>query len=377
MLALQKKGVTVAMFTAHHDKSHCFEETRGDGPLAKRLFVFGDWLPKNIFGKFHALCTVLRMTYVTLVVVLKYMDEYDAFFIDQLSINIPILRALGKPVFFYGHFPDKVQSNSNGSATKMFYRVPFDFFEEITTVCADVVVANSRFSRKMFEAALPRTITRKLNVLYPPVDVSSFANFTTTKPRNPNLFVSLNRFERRKDIIIAIKALAIIQQKLSLSQFQDVKLVIAGGYDPNNVENIEHLRELQAETAANGFEDNVEFCTSVSDDTKKELLATAQAVLYTPSNEHFGIVPVEAMAYGTPVIAVNSGGPMETVENGKTGFLCESSPESFADAMMQLLGPENSARVESMGQAGKERVYSVFSLETFSDQLMKMVEQMF
>ncbi|POM80757.1 LOW QUALITY PROTEIN: Alpha-1,3-mannosyltransferase [Phytophthora palmivora] len=374
MLALQKKGVTVSMFTAHHDKSHCFEETRGDEPLAKGVFVFGDWLPKNIFGKLHALCTVVRMAYVTLVITIKYLDNYDAFFIDQISITILFYGPLS--VFFYGHFPDKVQSNTNGSTAKAFYRVPFDFLEEITTACADVVVANSNFSRSMFEAALPRTIARKLEVLYPPVDIKAFSNFTPLQPRNPNLFVSLNRIERRKNIIIAIKALAIIQQTLSPSEFQDVKLVIAGGYDPNNVENHDHLRELQTEAAANRFENHIEFCTSVTDVAKKELLATAQAVLYTPSNEHFGIVPVEAMTFGTPVIAVNNGGPMETVENGKTGFLCESSPQSFAGAMLQLLGSANSVRAECMGQAGKERAFALFSLETFSDQLMKLVAQM-
>ena len=45
--------------------------------------------------------------------------------------------------------------------------------------------------------------------------------------------------------------------------------------------------------------------------------------------EHFGIVPLEAMSVGTPVIAVDSGGPKETVENEETGFLCSSSSKVF------------------------------------------------
>lgn len=46
-----------------------------------------------------------------------------------------------------------------------------------------------------------------------------------------------------------------------------------------------------------------------ADEEKVSLLRNSRAVLYTPHNEHFGIVPVEAMYLGTPVIAVNSGGP--------------------------------------------------------------------
>jgi hypothetical protein len=60
-IALQKKGVQVTIFTAHHDVTHCFEETRGDGPLAACVRVHGDWLPKTIFGKAYAFCAVLRV----------------------------------------------------------------------------------------------------------------------------------------------------------------------------------------------------------------------------------------------------------------------------------------------------------------------------
>lgn len=46
-------------------------------------------------------------------------------------------------------------------------------------------------------------------------------------------------------------------------------------------------------------------------------------LLYTPDREHFGIVPLESMQMGLPVIAVNSGGPTETIAHKETGFLCK------------------------------------------------------
>jgi glycosyltransferase involved in cell wall biosynthesis len=49
------------------------------------------------------------------------------------------------------------------------------------------------------------------------------------------------------------------------------------------------------------------------------------------AGEHFGIVPIEAMYCQLPVVAVNDGGPTETVVDGLTGFLCDPDPESFAE----------------------------------------------
>lgn len=242
---------------------------------------------------------------------------------------------------------------------------------------ADEIVVNSKFTRSVFQAAFPRVATRELGILYPPVDVEEFAKFSPSEPRDSYLFVSLNRFERKKNVALAIEALAKVQRALPADEFRAVKLVVAGGYDPNNAENIEHLRELQQLVAKHpGLETHVEFRTSVSDLTKKTLLATARAVLYTPSNEHFGIVPVEAMTYGTPVIAVNSGGPLESVAHGETGFLCDSSADAFADAMLQLLGPGSDARAEQMGIRGRACARELFSLKTFGDTLLALVEKL-
>ena len=73
--------------------------------------------------------------------------------------------------------------------------------------------------------------------------------------------------------------------------------------------------------------------------SEKELIkAYSQAllVLYTPIREMFGIVPIEAMAAGVPVIAANEGGPKETIINGQTGFLVEADESKIAEKINQL-----------------------------------------
>ena len=99
---------------------------------------------------------------------------------------------------------------------------------------------------------------------------------------------------------------------------QKVHLVIAGGYDERVNENVEHYKELVSMVKSHNLSRHVTFLRSFTDEEKTSLLRDV-AVLYTPHNEHFGIVPLECMSAGRPVIAVNSGGPTETVVNDVTG----------------------------------------------------------
>jgi alpha-1,3/alpha-1,6-mannosyltransferase len=60
-------------------------------------------------------------------------------------------------------------------------------------------------------------------------------------------------------------------------------------------------------------------------------------LLYTPENEHFGIVPVEAMHLGCVVIACNSGGPLESIKDQHTGYLLEPTPGLWAEKINRIL----------------------------------------
>jgi len=104
---------------------------------------------------------------------------------------------------------------------------------------------------------------------------------------------------------------------------------------------------------------------------KKSELARCICLLYTPSHEHFGIVPIESMYSGRPVVAVNNGGPLESIIDQKTGFLCNSDPESFANAIARLIF--NRREAKEMGQVGHKHVVDNFSLEAFTDNLNSII----
>jgi len=140
------------------------------------------------------------------------------------------------------------------------------------------------------------------------------------------IFTSLNRYERKKNIGLAIESFAIFLAKCMTSGNRELLmrqhlLVVAGGWDPRVAENVEHDIELQKQAMQLGVQDKIIFLKSISNDQRLLLLEKTEMLLYTPENEHFGIVPVEAMHMGCIVMACDSGGPLESIVHNVTGFL--------------------------------------------------------
>jgi len=261
-LALLKKGHYVTIFTTHHSEGHCFAQTRGSGPLASRIIIAGDWLPRSILGKGVAFCSSVRMAYLALVMVMRWRVE-ECCFCDGVSTQIPILR-LRFPVLFYCHFPDLLLCTQRGSFLKRLYRFPLDWLESTTTGLANVIVVNSNFTGGVYRKAFPRL--KEPRVVYPAADFESFTppDWKRKAQSNRGPFVSLNRFERKKDVGLAIEAFALVLEANPCGS-QGLRLVIAGGYDESVTENVEYLTELKELASRKGLIDRVDFRPSVDD----------------------------------------------------------------------------------------------------------------
>lgn len=317
-LALQKKGHNVSFLTNHHDKSHCFEET-SNGTI--KVEVVGDWIPRNLFGRFYALFAYMKMIYAAMYVVLfqSRNENIDLVFIDLVSACIPILKFVknAPKILFYCHFPDQLLVKPGQNFLKSLYRKPLNYIEEVTTAKADAILVNSKFTSRIFHETF-KSIEKSPDVLYPSLvtknfDVDIDKDLKGVVEDKSTLLLSINRFERKKNLELALRTLTALKSKLNDKEWNDVQLAMIGGYDPKNSENIEHFEELNEVCRDLNLTDKVVFLKSPSDEMKIKLLRRCQMLFYTPSNEHFGIVPLEAMYSRKPVIAVNSGGPTETV----------------------------------------------------------------
>jgi alpha-1,3/alpha-1,6-mannosyltransferase len=168
---------------------------------------------------------------------------------------------------------------------------------------------------------------------------------------------------------------------------------MTGGYDKRVQENVVYHSELVALAESLGLKavttNNIVTATNITDDVdvlfllsvpntlKEMLLNSARLLIYTPSDEHFGIVPLEAMLAGVPVLAANSGGPLETIVDGVSGWhLSPDEPERWTSIMQKAAHEMSDAEIKKMGKAGKERVKREFSDVKMAERLDGIIDSM-
>ena len=157
---------------------------------------------------------------------------------------------------------------------------------------------------------IARYYNRQALVLYPPVDT---AFFTPDGSQAEPHFLVVSALVPYKRIDLAIAAAG--QLGVSLK-------IVGGGPDETR------LRAMAGPT--------VEFLGTLDDEALRREYRRARATIL-PAEEDFGIVPVEALACGRPVVAFARGGACETVTPGATGVLIEeATPEAFADGLREV-----------------------------------------
>lgn len=369
--ALQAAGHRVVIYTTCHDPRRCFPETQ-DGTLDIR--VRGNFLPSHIGRRFRVPCVLLRMLYLSLTLACE-RRHYDLLFCDLVAHIVPVLGWLTRlPIVFYCHFPDLLLTPRRRRLYR-WYRLPIDRLEVWGMTKAVRILVNSQFTAAAFARVFPHVMSPHPDVLYPSVNTvreslqASLSPSDAMETRGPSdvVLLSINRFESKKNIGLAIDALAALRHRLTASQFERVRLILAGSYDERWRDQQQTLQRLRAQTQALALSDRVEFVLSCSEAERLTWLSRCRCVIYTPIEEHFGLAPLEALAAGRPVVAVNRGGPLETIQHGVTGLLCEPTPHAFAAGLASLIRDQTLAA--QMGQAGADDVGQRFSRRRFSARL--------
>lgn len=180
------------------------------------------------------------------------------------------------------------------------------------------------------------------------------------QPRD-DFFLVAGRIKWWKNIELAIEGFAEARRKGSAAS-----MIVAGLVDEYGDE---YLRALRAE--ADGLP--ITFEIDPAQERLRELYRRCRALVFPSLNEDFGLAPLEAMACGAPVIAVDAGGPRETIIPGVTGWRVGPTPEAFALAMIDAAGP--GGRAESMRAAARARA-AEFTWDRFVSRIDDVMEQM-
>lgn len=210
--------------------------------------------------------------------------------------------------YIWDHYPDySARLGTVGGAYFSMLAHRLRQWDISTAARVDCFVANSSF----VAARVRRYYGRDAEVVHPPVDLNAFRLSAPARIRDYYLFVSeLVRYKRADLVIEAFRRMG-------------SPLIIVGDG--------EERRALEKTLPA-----NVRMLGRVSAGDLPALFQGARALVF-PAEEDFGIVPVEAMACGTPVIAYRRGGALDSVVDGKTGlFFDRQDPASLIQAILRF-----------------------------------------
>ena len=369
-ISLKTNGYSPEFFICTKKHDNCFPEMKNKLLPVTSYFEI---IPNSFFNKFFLLFAMFKMCLLTLWVLL-FEKKADLFVIDLNCYSLPILWLFRKKTLFYCHFPDKLLSLPGRSIVMKFYQFVTAIIEEFCMFFATKILVNSEFTKHKFYSAFPILDRLKVEtqILYPSIDFSKFDvkneedSIEIITKRCP-FFFSLNRFEEKKNFELAIRSFYEFK-KISIKNDNHI-LVLAGGSTDNSKGYLNRLDQLTNDLGLNGL---VKICQNISHSQRIQFLKKTVATLYTPENEHFGIVPIEAMFMERPVIGQNNGGPTESISK-ESGFLLEANPKLWGEKMKEL--GENKAKSEKMGKNGRINVMKNFSFEIFQREFNETVNK--
>lgn len=280
-------------------------------------------------------------------------NDYDVVIVSATGAYSPNMITKGKAVHIcYMHTPPRylygyetARKIKKDSLIALAANIVFHFLRLTDYDSAqkpDYFIANSQEVAQRIE----KFYRRDALVINPPIEIPKSFNKTPVNQRK--YYIAGGRLSRAKRIDLAIKAV----NKLNLP------LKIFGrtfaGYG-------DKLHTLAGPT--------VEFVGEITEQEKWGLFAGAKAYLSPADNEDFGMLNVEVMATGTPVIAHASGGALETVIDGKTGILF---PKLTTRSLVTALKKFDQKKIKPSAcrvQAKK------FSKEKFEKQILRFIEK--
>ncbi|MDW8396230.1 MAG: glycosyltransferase [Anaerolineae bacterium] len=214
--------------------------------------------------------------------------------------------------------------------------------------CADRITANTAVEKTQL-VRLYGAGSSRIRIVPPGVDpaqfhpiAQSYAKALVGIPADHRVLLFVGRIERLKGIDILLKAAALLRDRRSDLSWDKLRIIVIGG-DPSEEgrRKNEEMARLHALRDALSLGDLVTFVGALDQDALAFYYAAAEMVIMPSHYESFGMVALEAMACGTPVVVSDVGGLSVLVQHNKTGLRVRANdPAALAQAIERLLDDE-------------------------------------
>lgn len=346
----------------------CSEHRYADlRPYVRNYFVFPfEPLPlfRRPFGRVNQLIRLINLMRLKrlnqTVAQMINSKEYDVVYVQpcQFLNSPPLLRYLIKPSVFYCHETLRIVYDPpipSRPTFRNFAQKTLDKLDPLPRIylkylanedllnlrSATRVIVNSKYSQQEFL----RVYQVFPSICYHGVDTSVFRPLQLERQR---YVLSVGALRANKGFDFILQSLSLIPPEQ-----RPTFILVTNHQDPLEWS---YLSQLAQQSNV-----NFELRVLVSDEELVSLYNRALATLYTPINEPFGLVPLESMACGTPVIGVAEGGVKETVLDGFNGVLSERNPTTFSQKILSLVTDLD--YIDTLGRQGHDHVLKNWSLE--------------
>lgn len=303
-IATRLKDCDCTILTNYYDPSKTFPEFKKlKVNVSEPKIKFEGFMGRGVSFGLHLLFSKI-----------KDLESYDLMIVSTSGIaELITLRNHSVPIIAFCHTTLRAAHefydyyyDSMGPVKKIFFAIGVKFYKilekESWKHIQNVACHCNNVKQKIKNENLLNS--KNIFVIKAGIDTKNF------KPtwKYKNYFFVPGRFKRYKRFELAINAFKEFKKKTH----ENFRLIIAGF--PEDKKYFDEIQKLAKET------DNVKIIKMPSDRVLKQLYQNCYAVLFCAKDEDFGLVPLEAMACGKPVISVNEGGPKETILNGRQDF---------------------------------------------------------
>ncbi|HBD01995.1 MAG: glycosyltransferase [Microgenomates group bacterium GW2011_GWC1_46_16] len=217
---------------------------------------------------------------------------------------------------FYEYSHKKIQTPKEKIIN--FIRLPLKYFNYINTRSSDIIISDSKKTNINISKAYG--VTSK--IIYPGVNIPIYRSRSI---RKKNQIISVGAINRLKGFEVIVKSTGMIPKN------RRPKLLIVG--NGSNISYEKYLIKLAMELSV-----DLSIKVNISNKQLNQHYSESQLFVYTPIEEPFGMVVLEAMSYGLPIVASNTGGYTEILDK-KTGILVEArDPKLISVAIKTILG---------------------------------------